>query len=261
LLKIVFAVIGFQLTHSLFGGTAGLLIGWYIERLIKINSDRQQQEAQAQRRRGRTAEEIYNYYQTRSSYTSDMPTILVALSAAVMKADGKALKIELNYIKSFLKQQFGDQFTPQHLQKLKYFLNSDIPIAQICSDIRLHLGQQARQQIVFYLFKIAQADQQISASERNVIANIASLIGVARIDFDRIQQSFTVQEHKTDSNYQLLGLNKNATLQEVKTAYRQLSKKFHPDTVAHKGEEAQIKAKEQFQKIQAAYQAIVEQYQ
>jgi len=256
LFKIFFALIGYYLTHSIFGAFVGLMVGWYADMSTRSKTDKKQQT----QRNARTAEDIRNYYQTRSTYTIDFPTILMALSAAVMKADGKVLKVELNYIKTFFKRQFGNQFTPEHLQKLKQYLDTEIPLPQICSDIRLQLRPESRLQLIGYLFKIAQADKHISTSELNVIANIASLIGIAQIDFERLKQQFIIQNDNIDENYRTLGLTKNASLQEIKTAYRTLSKKFHPDTITDKNEQAQKQAKEQFQKIQAAYQAIIQQY-
>jgi len=255
LFRIFFAIIGYSFTHSVFGAFIGLIIGWYADSVQSKNSNTKRQS-----RSSRSAEELHDYYRMRSTYTTDMPTILMALSASVMKADGRILKVELNYIKTFFKQQFGDQFTPEHLQKLKQYLNTDIPIAQICSDIKLQLRPEARLQIIIYLFQIAQSDKQISIPEVNVIANIASLIGVAQLDLERIKKRFVIQNEYINENYKILGVNKNATLQEIKSAYRRLSKTFHPDSVADKGQEAQKNAKEQFQKIQTAYQAIMQQH-
>ena len=59
-----------------------------------------------------------------------------------------------------------------------------------------------------------------------------------------------------DSDYKVLGIDASATDDEVKKAYRQMAIKFHPDKVAQMGEEFQKGAKEKFQKIQDAYDAI-----
>jgi len=51
--------------------------------------------------------------------------------------------------------------------------------------------------------------------------------------------------------YDLLGVSKNATAKEIKQAYKQKAKKFHPDT--NKGDQ---KAQEKFKEINRAYQTL-----
>ena len=51
------------------------------------------------RREGRSfsEEDVFQYYQQRTS-SNDVQTMLMALSAAVMTADGKVLKAELDFV-------------------------------------------------------------------------------------------------------------------------------------------------------------------
>jgi len=202
-----------------------------------------------------TAEEMFQYYQQHSAGTSnDVPTMLMALSAAVMKADGKVLKSELTYVKSFFNQQFGPQYSQQHLQTLKRFLDSnEIPLQRICQDIRTRMQPEVRTQLLHYLFGIAKADGDVSESETKVIQNIANMMGVSSTDFESVKNMFY---RDVDSDYKVLGLEPSATDDEVKKAYRKMAIKFHPDKVAQMGEEYQKGAKEKFQKIQDSYDAI-----
>ncbi len=200
-----------------------------------------------------TQEDLFAFYQ-RSSSSSDVPTMLMALSAAVMKADGKVLKSELNYVKAFFTQQFGPQYSQQHLQTLKRFLDSgDIPLQRICSDIRMRMQPEVRVQLLHYMFGIANADGDVSPEEIRVIGGIADMLGVGRGDFESVKNMFY---RDVDSDYRVLGLEPNATDEEVKKAYRKMAIKFHPDKVAQMGEEYQKGAKEKFQKIQDSYEAI-----
>src|SRR5699024_1899528 len=50
--------------------------------------------------------------------------------------------------------------------------------------------------------------------------------------------------------YDILGVSKDATDQEIKKAYRQLSKKYHPDINKEEG------AEEKFKQIQEAYEVL-----
>lgn len=56
--------------------------------------------------------------------------------------------------------------------------------------------------------------------------------------------------------YRVLGLSADATAEEIHQAYRQMAAKYHPDKVAHLGEEFRRLAEERFKEIQSAYQVI-----
>jgi len=240
----------FLLGRSIFGAIVGFVIGSGID-----NYQRIMRRARAQAGGGKTftAEDMFRYYQQRST-SNDVPTMLMALSATVMRADGKVLKSELNYVKSFFTQQFGSQYSQQHLQTLKQFLDSgDIPLQRICQDIQMRMQPAVRTQLLHYLFGIAKADGDVSPSEISVIGNIARMLGVSNVDFESIKNMFY---RNVDSDYIVLGLDPNATDEEVKKAYRKMAIKFHPDKVVQMGEEYEKGAKEKFQKIQESYDAI-----
>jgi uncharacterized membrane protein YkvA (DUF1232 family) len=56
--------------------------------------------------------------------------------------------------------------------------------------------------------------------------------------------------------YQILGVPRNASQQEIKSAFRKQAQRYHPDRVSHLGEEFQQLAKEKFQEIQKAYEIL-----
>ncbi len=237
--------------RNLFLGILGFIVGGFIDNYQRvIGQARRQAEAE-----GRTfsPEELFQFYQQRTS-ANDVQTMLMALSAAVMTADGKVLKAELDYVKTFFSQQFGPRFNSTSLQTLKRFIDSgQIPLAQICQDIRMRMQPEVRIQLVHYLFGIAKSDGDVSGSELRVIQQIADMLHIPAVEFESVKNMFY---RDVNSDYKVLGIEANATDEEVKKAYRQMAVKFHPDKVASMGEEFQKGAKEKFQKIQDAYEAI-----
>lgn len=180
--------------------------------------------------------------------------MLTALSAAVMKADGRPLKVELDYIKNFFSQQFGPQFLNQHLRMLKHFLDSpSIPLDRICSDIVIRTQLEVRIQLLHYLFGIAKADGHVADEEVQVLRRIADLLQIPHSDFESLKGMFY---RDAQADYHVLGVEPNATDEEVKKAYRQMAIRYHPDKVIHMGEEYQKGAKEKFQKVQEAYENV-----
>lgn len=59
-----------------------------------------------------------------------------------------------------------------------------------------------------------------------------------------------------DDYYNLLGVSPNATDEEIQKAYRKLARKYHPDLHADKDEREKNRAKQKFQKVQQAYDAL-----
>ena len=66
------------------------------------------------------------------------------------------------------------------------------------------------------------------------------------------------EERRSDDDpYVVLGIERKATEEEIKKAYRKLVNKYHPDKVAHLGDEFKALAEVRFKEIQQAYRKIV----
>lgn len=245
--SLIFAVVGLVVSGGkILPALVGLFIGGIFD------------QAARRKRAGTTGQQhgfqdVYDYYRQQTQ-RNDFPTQLLALSAYVMKSDGKVVKSELSFVKSFFTQQFGDQFTVSHLQSLKQFLDApSIPIDQICMDIRMRTQVEVRIHLLHYLFGIAQSDGEVSQSEIQILQRIANLLQVPPIDFKSVSG---MHRHNIKADYEVLGVEESATDDEVKKAYRKLAVRYHPDKVASMGEEFQKGAKEKFQRLQEAYDNI-----
>lgn len=178
---------------------------------------------------------------------------LLVLVAAVMKADGRVLKSELDYVKKFLVQNFGADSAKEALKMLQDILRQTIPVDDVCRQIEQNMNYSSRLQLMHFLFGIANADGQVAPSELQLIDRIGRSMGINYSDFESIKAMFV---KNTGAAYKILGIETTATNEEVKTAYRKMAMKYHPDKVSYLGEEFREAAKEKFQKVNQAYQTI-----
>lgn len=57
-------------------------------------------------------------------------------------------------------------------------------------------------------------------------------------------------------HYEVLGVSKNATEQEIKSSFRKLSRKYHPDMQSGKSDNEKKEAENKFKEIAAAYEVL-----
>ena len=106
--------------------------------------------------------------------TGDFTVTLLVLSAAVMKSDGKTLKSELDSVKKFLAAQFGAERAQEQLLILKEILKQEIPLHDVCVQIKHFMPHSQRLQIIHYLFGISKADGHVHELELQTIQTIAT---------------------------------------------------------------------------------------
>lgn len=186
----------------------------------------------------------------------DFVASLLVLTAAVMKADGKVLKSELDYVRRTFLQQFSEEETRRHMLVLRDILKQEIPVHEVCRQIAQNMDYSSRLQLLHYLFGISLADNEAHPDEVKIIQEIASYMRLSQVDFLSIKAMFVKD---VDSAYKILEIEPTASIEEVKKAYRIMAVKYHPDKVSHLGLEMQKAANEKFQKVNAAYNEIKKQ--
>jgi DnaJ like chaperone protein len=195
-------------------------------------------------------------FEYKPTQSGDFSVSLLVLSAAVMRADGKVLKSELDYVRSFFIRQFGLEIANNRIQMLQEILKQDFNLPEVCLQIRQYMEYPSRLQLMHYLFGLSSADGQYSPREVDMISQIAGYLGIEKQDYESIRAMFVKD---LNSAFKVLEIAPEATDDEVKTAYRKMAVKYHPDKVAHLGDDIQTAAKEKFQQLSAAYEEIKKQ--
>ena len=205
-------------------------------------------------RQGETTQRQTNYNQyRRQTQSGDFASALIVLSAAVMKADNRLLKSELDFIREFYTKQFGSAAAAQHIGVLKELLQKEIPVREVCEQIRYYMEHPMRLQLLYYLFGIAKADGNVDKNEIQIIETIAQYLGLNAKDYESLK---AMHYKDTESAFKILEIESSVTDDEVKKAYRKMAMKYHPDKVRGLGEQHEKAANEKFIKVQEAYEQI-----
>ncbi len=178
---------------------------------------------------------------------------LIVLLAHLMKADGKVVKSELAYVKHFFDTNFGSHRTPEYLIILRDVLKKEYDLAPICQQIRENLDYKTRLHMMHMLFNLAKADGNISISEKTELDHIANWLYILDADYASISNMFIPAN---DWAFKILEIEKTATPEDIKKAYKKMVFKYHPDKVSHLGEEHQLVAHEKIVKVNEAYNTL-----
>ncbi len=113
--------------------------------------------------------------------------------------------------------------------------------------------------LIDVLVRVAAADGVISEAEDRLITVAAHIFRIPDALLVSIKRRYGQYGGPSASaSYAVLGLQPEASEEDIKKAYRKLSREFHPDAIASKGlpEEFTKFAEEKFHKIKDAYDTI-----
>jgi DnaJ like chaperone protein len=236
MIKWLAAVIGYSFLRFP-GAILGFMIGGFFEFLSK------------------------NSIQIRTSSAAIRPEIfqlnLLALSALIIKADGKIQKKELDFVRSFFIGQYGKERADSIFKAFNTHIKKETQhLDQLTQVFVQQTAYETRLQILHFLFGIANADGNISDVELQKLTQVASGMRLRLPDFESIKAMFIKD---TDNAYKILEIDTNASQDQIKSAYRRMAKKYHPDKL--RGQDpAMIKgAEEKFREVQKAYETLMRQ--
>jgi DnaJ like chaperone protein len=179
---------------------------------------------------------------------------LVTLFMSVAKADMTIDRREIEVIKAFFRQNFrfsNDDYSI--IDKLiKKAAATSTDLENLCIEVKKYFKYPELLMLLRMVYNVALSDKQLNKQESQRIEEIVTFLGITPDDHYRIKQEFL----PTADYYSKLGVDGSASDTEVKKAYRNLVKKYHPDKVSHLGEEFIEIAKKKFQSIQEAYEKI-----
>ena len=221
-----------------FGGPLGAIAGFVVGSLIDNNGEK------TKVRIGSSG---------RKTTPGGFVVAMLVLAAAVMKADGKVRKPELDYVKQFFVRSFGIDEAQEAILMLRDILKQNIPVDDVCRQISANMDKHTRLQLYNFLFGIAQADGEVHQQELRLLEHIALELGLSANEYKSARSTYMPS---VDWAYEMLEIDRKASDDEVKRAYKKMAIKYHPDKVEYLGEDFKNAANEKFQKLNSAYAAI-----
>ena len=189
-------------------------------------------------------------------------TALFACFAKIAKADGKVTREEVDKVDHFIKERF--KFPPDQrafaIQVFNHAKDDNNSFRDYASQLSSLLSNNQSALVMFYelLFELSMADGYLDPTEEEILNEAIPIFGLEPDLFKLNKRKFGAD---ISDAYAVLGVTKDMSYKEIKTAYQRKRKEFHPDTLLSKGlpEELLEKAKDKFIEIQSAFEEIEKQ--
>ncbi|WP_222982897.1 TerB family tellurite resistance protein [Flagellimonas meishanensis] len=237
MIKWVAAVLGFFL-FRLPGAVLGFIIGSFLDGMGKS-------------RQGST---LFEDFTRQTVSPADFELNLLSLCSIVIKADGTVSQRELDYVRQYFISTYGKEKANAIFRTFNEVIKKrEVSAQRICAYLVQRTRYEVRLQLLHFLFGIAQADGQASKAEVDKLKELAGYLRIGQYDFESIMAMFI---KSADNAYKILEIEKTATDEEVKKAYRHMAKKYHPDRVVTENEAIKKGAEEKFKEVQKAYDTI-----
>ncbi|MEW4922475.1 TerB family tellurite resistance protein [Algibacter sp. 2305UL17-15] len=237
-----------------FGGPIGAIIGLALGSVIDAMADGKDSPflEQGKSRRGRPTYRRQPR-QRPQTQSGDFEVSLLVLASVVIKADGKQDQRELDFVRQQFLNMYGKERANNAFKLFKGISKQNVSVRPVCLQIRQMMDHPSRLQLMHFLFGIAKADGTVTQDEERQIYTMAGYLGINSRDYESIKAMFY---NSRDNAYKVLEIDKSATVDEIKKAYRKMAKKYHPDKVIHLGKEHQEGAEEKFRQVQMAYEQL-----
>ncbi|HVI50865.1 MAG TPA: TerB family tellurite resistance protein [Candidatus Sulfotelmatobacter sp.] len=235
--KLIGVIAGFALGHGYFGAFIGLLIGHWID--LKLGG----------RTRSSTAETLRKAAERQAIFT----TSIVALAAKLAKADGLVSREEVDAFKAMFSippsqmSMIADLWDEAKADPSGYEPHAR-RLAGAFADTPVMLAE-----VLMALNQIALADGRLHPAEEEFLRRVSEIFGISGQNFYR-----DAAEAANPDDYAVLGVSPQASMSDIKSAWRKLSREHHPDTLMAKGmpQEYIDLATKKMAEINAAYDRI-----
>lgn len=185
---------------------------------------------------------------------ADFELNLLSLASLVIRADGRITQVELDFVRQYFVQTYGKERANATFRVFNDVIKKrGISGERIGALFQKRMRYESRLQVLHFLFSIANSDGHVSSAEVQEISRIARYLGMQMRDFESIKAMFF---KNPDSAYKILEIERNATVPEIKKAYREMVKKYHPDKLQHMDDVYKKGAEDKFRKVQEAYEQL-----
>ncbi|WP_339133462.1 MAG: DnaJ domain-containing protein [Candidatus Electrothrix sp. GW3-4] len=207
------------------------------------------------------------YEQSQSETHNRFVFLLVNILVCIAKADGHFTKSELRTMLNFF--QHSLHYNQEQMywvkQLIKEARDEEQDLDALLTEFRNRFAYEPRLILLELIYQLIFTKSPAEEAELNLARKIGQFLSISEYERRTMENKYRYGHQKQRSGgvgggapaeqqyYAVLGVEQGADFAAIKKAYRKLSMQYHPDKVAHLGDEFKGVAEEKMKEINAAY--------
>jgi len=253
---------------KLIGGLAGLATGRFLFVALGVLFGHQFDRGFAAR---------YSLFRTQGETTFSLPEgfarVLFEVMGHLAKSDGQVTEDEIRAARALMHRlNMGPAQIRAAVDWFTAGKQGSYPLTANIRDLRASYVRrpELRSLFVRLLMEVCLSKNRLQQVERTILWNICKELDISRVEMAQVEAMLRAQRGfrrspqggahaaKVDRAYQTLGVEKSATNDEVKKAYRRLMNRHHPDKISSSNPSEAVldEAERQTREIRTAYELL-----
>lgn len=205
--------------------------------------------------------------------SADFVAALFQTMGHLAKADGRVSEDEIRAARSVMHRlNLGAADTRQAMAWFEAGKSAGFPLQLVLQKLRDNGARRAEHRGLFIrlLMEVSLSKPLLHQRERAIIWSICQQLDIGRVELAQLEAMLRAQRgfrrspqgsadaNRLDDAYRTLGVSKSASNEEIKTAYRRLMNRNHPDKIAaeNPGPELVANAQRRTRDIRGAYEML-----
>lgn len=206
---------------------------------------------------------VSTYESTQTETHKQFVYLLVHILVKIAQLDGHFTKAELATMTNFF--QYNLHYDQDQMYWVKQLIkdarDAEEDMNDLLTEFKNNFAYEGRLILLELIYQIIYTKQPVVQDELKQARQIAAFLQISSYDLRTIEAKYMYGRQRTaataaqseERHYAVLGLENGEDFIAIKKAYRKLSMQYHPDKVAHLGEEFKSVAEEKMKEINAAY--------
>lgn len=210
--------------------------------------------------------QISKYEQSQTESHNRFVFLLINILVQIARIDGTVTREEIGAITNFFRYNLN--YSQNQLYWVKDLIKDAIgrteSLEALLQEFRSQFAYEPRLILLELIYQVIFTNATVRDQELKLLQDIAVFLQISPYDQHAVHSRYmgklskAVDEER--KHFETLGLEPGADFEQIKTAYRKLSMKYHPDKVGHLGEEFRRVAEEKMKELNMAYQFLKNKY-